>query len=238
MILTSTTHTVPFKAPWREEDPEAPVFHLRAGSVIERGMMEAELAGQHRAGLVAGQDMRAAVTTGIEFLLANDPEKDRVLELFEQELEHEIDKVAALAKNLDEPADPLSTDDRRLLGEVRKILAEHWGEYRDLVTQMERRRAIAPIVALKRFCVKIEGPGVTFTKGGDGQVSDKTLSALDPQEMVLAGSRAFNLQYAQGEEKNSGRPSPSDDSPKDTTSAAPSKAVGKSKGRAGRKIPA
>jgi hypothetical protein len=238
MTILTSTQAVPFKAPWRENDPEAVTFYLRAGTVIERGLMEAEIAGDHRAGLVHGYELRAAVTSGIQTLLDGDPDHDRVLELFEQELEHEVAKVAAAAKEEPEPSDPLTPEDRRLLGEVRNVLAEHWPEYRALIAQMERRRAVAPIVALKRFCTNIVGAKVKFTKGVDGLVSDKTLAALDPQEMTVAGSRAFGLQYGPGEEKNSGRPSPSDDSPKPTTSAEPSKEAGRSRGRAGRKTPA
>lgn len=238
MTILTSTQAVPFKMPWLENDPEAVTYYLRAGTVIERGLMEAEISGEHRAALVHGYELRSAVTSGIETLLDGDPERDRVLELFEQELEHETEKVAAKAKGEPEPADPLTGDDRRLLGEVRNILAEHWPEYRALAAQMERRRAVAPIVALKRFCVNIVGPGIKFTKGVDGMVSDKTLAALDPQEMSVAGSRAFGLQYGTGEEKNSERPSPSDDNPKPTNSAEPSKGAGRSKGRAGEKTPA
>lgn len=238
MILTTTNKTVPFKAPWRQDDPEAPVFHFRAGSVIERGLMEAEIAGVYRAGLVHGYELRAAVQSGIETLLAEDPDQGRVLELFEEELQHEIAKGEANSKGLAEPEDPLSAADRRLLTDVRSVLAQHWPDYRDLSAQIERRRAVAPIVALKWFCVNIEGPKVAFEKGTDGQVSETTLATLDPLEMAIAGNRAFALQYGQGEEKNSVRPSPSDDSQKPIAMAAPSKGAGKSAARGGAKTPA
>lgn len=205
MILTSTTETVAYKP--RENEPKAPTFYLRAGSVIERAGMEAELAGPHRAGQVYGFELREAARNGIMTLLADDPEMERVLELLNTDLEHTAEVAKALAAGKEAPADPLSADDRRVLVQVREILAEHWGEFRDLDARIQRRRAIAPIVALRRFCVNIEGEGIKFTRGIDGFVSEATLAALDPMEMEAAGNRAFVLQYGIGEEKNSEPPS-------------------------------
>jgi hypothetical protein len=221
MILTSTTETVLFTPPWLEGAPNAPVFQLRAGSVIERGQMEAELAGTHRAGKVFGYELRQAIRSGVLALLSDDPDLDRVLGIVEAESEGD--------------ADTLSEDDRKVLGEVRKVLAEHWSEYRDLVAQLERRREIAPIVALRRFCVSIDAPSLTFARGRDGLVSEATLAALDPLEMLVAGNHAYALQWPGVTEGNSPRPSPSDASPKPSSSAATSKADGRSRGSGGPK---
>lgn len=215
MILTSTTATIDFKAPWREDDPEAPVFTLRAGSVIERAQMEAEIAGPHRAGLVYGYELLAAARSGIATLLADEPEY--------------LEQVQALLNaEVESGADSLSDEDKQVMREVRKILAEHWPEYRDLDAQIERRRNIAPIVALKRFCTKIEGPGITFSAGRDG-VSDTTLGQLAPMEMMIAGNRAFALQYGAtaDAEKNSEQPPASGDGPTSSNSDDTSKAAGK-----------
>lgn len=214
MILTSTTATVPFKAPWREDDPEAPVFTLRAGSVLERAQMEAEIAGPHRAGLVYGYEVLAVARRGVAALLADDPEHlEKVQSLLDAEAEG--------------GADALPDEDKQIMREVRKILSEHWPEYRDLDAQIERRRNIAPIIALKRFCTNIEGPGITFASGRDG-VADATLAALNPMEMMIAGNRAFALQYPSADaEKNSEPGSSSDDAPKSSGSPGKSKAAGK-----------
>lgn len=230
MILTSNGTTTPFTPSWMCDDvgkpkPGAPVITLRAGDVIERGQMLAELAGPHRAGEVYGFELRQAVRSGVIALLAEDPELDRLLALIEAEAEPDA-------------ADPLTDDDKRLLAEIRKVLAVNWPEYRDLVAQLERRRAIAPIVALKRYCVGIVAEGVTFTTGKDGFVSDETLGQLEPFLLSVAGNRAFELQLPKGQEGNSPRPSQSDDSPRPSTSDDTSTADGKSPDDAGAKTPA
>lgn len=226
MILTSKGATTRYTPPWMCDDagnakPGAPVLFLRAGDVIERGQMEAELSGPHRSGQVWGFELRQAIRAGVVALLAEDPDLDRLLCLIEAEGEGE--------------ADALSADDRALLAGVRKILAECWPDYRDLVAQLERRRAIAPIVALKRYCVGMEIEGVTFELGRDGQVSDATMSQIEPFLISVAGNRAYELQQPRGLEGNSPRPSPSDASPKPSGSALRSKVGGKSPARAGRK---
>lgn len=229
MILTSTTEAVEFRVPWRTDDPKAPVFFLRAGSVIERGQMEAEIAGPHRAALVHGFELRAAVKNGITTLLGDDPEHESLIALFDTELEHEIAKGEAQGKGQEPPADPLSAEDRQKIAAVHSILGEHWPEYRELQAQMQRRRQIMPIVALKRFCTNIVAPGLTFARSFDGQVSEATLAALQPMEMMFAGDRAYTLQYGSGEEaeKNSERPPSSGAGPKSSGSPAKSKAAGK-----------
>ena len=226
MILTSKGATTPYTPPWMCDDagnakPGAPILHLRAGDVIERGQMEAELSGPHRSAQVWGFELRQAVRGGVIALLADDPDLDRLLGLIDAEGEGETET--------------LSADDRALLASVRKVLAECWPGYRDLVAQLERRRAIAPIVALKRYCVGMEIEGVTFELGRDGQVSDATMSQLEPFLISVAGNRAYELQQPRGLEGNSPRPSPSDASPKPSGSASRSKGGGKSPARVGRK---
>lgn len=224
-ILTSTSEAAePYVVPWREGDPEAPRFYFRAGSIIERGQMEAEISGQHRAGKVWGFELRAAARSGIVALLPDDPGKHHLLGLLDAEGSGD--------------AQDLSEDDKRLLAETRAILAEHWPEYRDLVAQLERRRIIAPLVALRRFCVNIVGDGVTFTRGIDGMVSDSTLAKIDEMEIAMAGNRAFGLQFPPADaEGNSPPASLSGDAPATSVSDAPSKAGGKSKARSGLKTP-
>ena len=226
MILTSTGAVTPYTPPWMRDEtgkpkPGAPVLHLRAGSVIERGEMEAELAGPYRAAEVYGFELRTAVRSGVLTLLAEDPELDRLLGLIEAEA--------------DGDAAELEEDDKQLLSGVRKILAEHWPEYRDLVAQIERRRAIAPIVAFRRYCVEAQIEGVTFERGKDGFVTEATLAQVEPFLLTLAGNYAYSLQRPRGLEGNLPRPSPSDDSRKPSSSAARSKAGGKSATSAGKR---
>lgn len=222
MILTSTTETVPFTPPWRT-DADAPVFHLRAAGVIERGQLEAEIAGTYQAASVMPWDLRAACVDGVNALLDGDPAQDQVLALIEAEASGE--------------GEPLSGDDLRLIEEVRKVLAEHWPPYRDLIAQMERRKALLPIVALRRFCTGIEAKGVTFSRDRTGQVSEATLAQLDPLEMTMAGSRAYALAYGADAEKNLPPPSQSGDGPATSGSDDTSKAAGRSAKRSGKKTP-
>lgn len=222
MISTSTTQSIPYRAPWREDDPEAPVFSLRAPSVIERGMMEAELAAPpHRAAQVRSWDLTDAIRKGVQKLFDGDEDQGRILDLLD------VEDVADLTE-----------DDTFLLNEVRKVLAEHWPPYMDLLAQAARREAIAPIVALRRFCTGIEGGGVTFSKGRDGQVSEQTLGQLQPMEIVAAGSRAYALAYGvgAGTEKNSEQPPASGEGQKTSGSASKSRAAGKSTGSGGSRI--
>jgi len=228
MISTSITTTEPFTPPWLKDKTPLPVFHLRAGSVIERGQMEAELAGEHRAGRVFDFELRQAATEGVSALLADDPDLDQVLGLLAAEGEAEEDG-----------APKLSDADRRQLAQVREILAEHWAPYRSLVGRAERRREIAPIVALRRFCTGWDncksdtGKPVAFRRGPDGQVTSAALGELSQLEMMVAGNRAFSLQYGWGQEGNSERPSPSDDGQQTSGSGSTSTADGKSTGSAG-----
>lgn len=227
MITTSTAETVDYTPPWFDtpgnSDKSPPKFFLRAGSVIERGQMEAELAGKYQSGQVYGYELRAAILGGVQKLLAEDPELDRVLALLEVEAE-EI--ASAGSDDTVEPGDTdgategtpdkkpgegptskLSDEERQLLDEVRKVLAEHWPPYRELVEQLERRREIAPIVALRRFCTGWENvtndknKAVPFTRNRDG-VTDAALGQIKRLELMVAGNRAYALQYAAGQEGN------------------------------------
>ena len=226
MISTSTTARVPFTPSWLEGLPEAPVFQLRAGSVVERGLMEAELAGEHRAGKVYDFELRREMRAGVAALLADDPELDTVLGAIEAEGE-----LVGEAK--------LPDDQERLLREVRDVLRQHWPDYRDLVAQLERRRQIAPIVALKRFCMGWEraigdkGEPAPFARGRDGLVTDAALAGLSGLELLAAGNRAYLLQFGTGQAGNSPRPGSSAKDPTTSPLADASTADGTSAASAG-----
>lgn len=234
MILTSTTETVPFTPPWLcKEDgtPQdgAPVFHLRAAGVIERGQMEAEISGPHRAGRVLGFELRQAMQAGVQVLLADDPDLDRVVMTIAEAGEAELD------------GRKLSEEDAQLLKDVAAVLVDHYPEYRDLVARAERRREIAPIVALRRFCTGWEnvtddqGRPVEYVRGTDGQVAELALGRLSQFEMMMAGNRAYSLAYAGAESGNLPRPGSSAKDPQTSPSASASTAAGKSVKPAGKR---
>lgn len=214
MVATSTK-PIAFTPAWREGDPAAPVFLLTPAGVVERSLMEAELAGRYNAGRVYSFELLAAIRSGVVTLLDGDEAQGRILELID------IEQESGEAE--------LTPADVALLAEVRKILAASWPDYRDLREQMERRRELAPLVALRYFCTGITAPGVTFKRGLDGKVSEATLRALDPLEMTAAGNRAFQMAYLTEEDRgNSARPSSSGDGPATSTSDASSTAAGRS----------
>jgi hypothetical protein len=217
MILTSTTETVPFTPSWLKDQPKAPVYHFRAGGVAERGMLEAELAGTHRAGRIWAFELQAATREGILTLLADDPGVDTLLALFDEEDETN-----------------LSVDERQNRQAVINILAEHWQPYRDLTAQIARRRELAPIVAMRRFLVGFENVEATFARGIDGQVSEATLAAIDPLHLISAGNFAYALLYGGGQERFLEQPSGSADAPKSSPSAK-AKAAGSSAKKPGPK---
>lgn len=220
--MISAEATTTFTPSWLEGQKDPPVFHLRTPGVIARAQMEAELAGQHQAGRVYSFELLVAVREGVLALLDGDEDQGRLLELIDTEVEQGTAQM--------------TDDDRRLLAEVKKVLAVNWPAYRDLIAQIERRRELAPLVALRRFCVDIAGDGVTFTRAPDGMVSDATLLSIDPQVLLAAGNRAFALAYVSEEERgNFARPSSSGDGQPTSNSDDGSTEDGMSTGGDGKK---
>lgn len=227
MISTSTTETIPFTPKWLEGEDAAPVFHLRAGGVIERGQLEAELAGPYRAAKVWGYELSAAIRSGVCALLHDDPELDRLLGLIEAEA-----AIANAEKGDD--VEPLSEDDQRTLAEVRAVLAESWPEYRELVAQLERRREIAPILAFRRFCTGWDNVKTAYARGRDGQVTEAAMRGVAHLEMLSVGNRAYSLLYPDvSTEKNSSRPESSENGQTTSGSDATSTEDGNSPASAG-----
>lgn len=236
MILTSTTEKVRFTPAAHADKPGPPVYLLRAGSVIERGQLEAELAGPYRAGRVYGYELRAAIQSGVATLLAGDAGQDRMFELVAREEEAMTAAAEAIAAGQTPAETTLNADEQRALAEMRRILAEHWPEYRELVAQLERRRELAPVLAFRRFCAGWENVGTTFARGPDGLVSDTALRGLSEFDIIAAGNYAYGLLYAGGQEGNSVPPYASASGPATSSSDALSPAAdGTSPAKGGRR---
>lgn len=229
MILTSTTETVPYTPEWLQGAKDAPVFHLRAGSTIERGQMCAQLDGPLQAAKVWSHQLREAQMQGIDKLFADDPEYDRLVAIFGAE---------------GDEAEALTDDDRKLIEQVTKLLVTHWPDFADLVAQMQRRRELVPIVALTRFCASwdnvrdVDGELVPFEADRNGHVADRALRRVQELDLLAAGNRAYAMQFGGGEEKNFERPSSSDAGQTTSQEAAPPVKAGRSKARGGKKTPA
>lgn len=225
MILnsTKTAAAVPFKPVWRKDASLTPTFMLRAGSILERGAMEAELTGEHRAGIVYVFEERDVLTQGANACLAESPHLSRVLQLIQISGDEKEEAV-------------LSDDDKELLDETRKGLAEVWKPYRDLRAQAARRNELMPIVALQRFCVDIRGEAITFSREPDGRIADATFAGLASFDIMLAGREAYSMQYGRGDQGKSQPGSPSAEGQTSTGSDETTDTVaGSSKASRGRK---
>lgn len=195
MIPTDITTGHPFTPSWREDEENPPRYYFRGASVIERSQIEAELAGEYGAGRVFSVEMISAFRSGLQALLADDPELDRLLELVQAE----------------SMGDAPDGDDRQLLLEARAVLQRHWPEYRALIAQQERRREIMPIILFRRLCCGWDNVSVPFSRGKDKLIPDAVLTRIDPMEMIAAGNFAYGMIYAGDEERNFPPPSPSGD---------------------------
>jgi len=200
MIATSTTDPVKFTPSWLAKEDNPPIFYLRAGSSIERGLMEAELAGEHMAGEIGSHEVREAVLNGVEQLFAGDAEYDRIVSVVTAEPEE---------------VDAFTLGDKALSEAVYRMLGTHWAPYRELLARRARRQQLAPLIALQRFCagwenVKTEkGDLIAFARDPRGFVSEAALVKLPRYDMLAAGNRAYAMQFGGGEEKNSEQPSAS-----------------------------
>jgi len=221
MLSTKEIHR--HTPPWRKDDG-APVFLLRAGSVIDRAMVEAELAGEHQAGRIFAFEFLEAFRQGVTALGSAD-DAAYLIGLAEAE--------AAL-----EGSEALPEGEAKTLAEARVELGKYWPDYRALLAQQARRLEIAPIIALRRFCTGWENVAAPFVRGPDGLLSLDALARLDPLDMRSAGSAAYGLLYPKDLAGNSPQPSQSDESLPLSTADEPSKKDGKSTGKDGRKTPA
>lgn len=218
-MIPLSTQPIRFVAPWRADEADAPVYFIRPGNVVERETLEAELAGDHRAGRVYDFELLEEYISGVSTLLVDDPEHLQLIELAQ---------AKAGGQEL-----PLA--DAQAVAAARDVLAEHWPPYRRLVAQAERRRTIAPMLVFRRFVVGWEGLTEPWRRGPDGMVHLAALAAVPPLELRAAGNHAYGLLYAGSQAGNSSAPSKSDDGQQISTSDEPSAKAGSSKASGGRK---
>lgn len=207
--MTSTSAPTRFVPQWRREEADPPTFLLRAGSVIERESLEAELAGEHRAGRVWPYELANVLCDAFRAIGGEDV--GLLLSLVEREQAHAL-------KN----GDPLDDGEQATLDGARQIAIEYWPDYAALVAQMQRRELLLPILAFRRFCTGWENVKAPYKRGLGGFVDDAALKGVDPLQLRAAGIEAYNLLYLDpSAEKNSAAPSPSSDTPPISGSGAP-----------------
>lgn len=216
MILASTGVTHPFTPKWQEDIAPAPVYHLRAGSVIEREMLEAELAGSYRAGRVWPFELRAALVEALTAFGGDD--RAALIELADRE------QAAALGQ-----ADQaLDAGEQATLDQARQVVAEHWPEYAALLAQMQRRDQLLPVLAFRKFCTGFENVADAEFAMTAGLVAESALRAVPPLALRAAGVFAYQLLYAgPSAEKNLPPPSASKGSRANSRSGGGSRAAGK-----------
>lgn len=202
MIRTSKK-PFPFPLPWNKDQ----IFMIRAGDVIERGEVEAELA-EHGAGTVYSFQLNEAFSAGVVALLGSAEEATPILD--------------ALAAEAD--GQELSPEDRAALDAAREAVRKAWPAYRALLRQDALRSQLSPTIAFQRFVTGWQGEGLpAFAKGPDGLPSLELLAALDPMTVRVVGMNCYRLLFTGGQEGNSAPPLLSDKSPAPSKSDKPVK---------------
>lgn len=189
----------------------APVYLLRAGTPVERELLEAQLAGEYGAGTVWPWDIHDALVRGVETLLP-EGEGAELIALIRADFANALE----------------GDEDKRKLAEVKRLLKLHWPEYRTLCMQMETRSALVPLLAFARFCVGWRNVDAPMARGIDQCLTPVALAAIDSLQLRAAGLKAYDLQYAGSAEKNSAAPLKSGADPKTSNSPADLEKDGKS----------
>ena len=190
MIIASTAAAAaePYTPSW-VEGQTPPTFYLRAGDVIERELMEAQLASPaYGAAEIWPWERQRILLEGLSAMGGDDA--PFLIALAE----------TAAKASLDDAAEIL------LLDQATALVAQHFAPYRLLVEQADRRRGILPIVAFCRYCVRWDNLDADLKRGMDGMIDPASLSAVPPMLIRAAGVEAYNRQYGSAARKNSDAP--------------------------------
>ncbi|MCW2406180.1 hypothetical protein M2336_002809 [Sphingobium sp. B1D7B] len=211
-IVTSTAASAALRytPEWLKQEEKPPVFLLRAGNVLERELMEAELASEHLAGTVWPWELEDACVTGL------------------RELGGEGSEELILLAQTAHSGETISDRDQAVLSEALALLALHWPPYKLLLAQQQRRSQMIPIVAFRRFCIGWENIATPFKRGIDRLVELDSLAGIPSTTLRAAGAQAWRLQHGAVERKNSDAPSKSADDPATSNSGADTPADGSS----------
>lgn len=246
-MIYITTDAQPYTPPWYRKG-SGPLFLIRAGDVGERELFEAELAGEYDAGRVLDMDLEAAFEEGIETLLADAPQQLEGLRALlaaerdirdhnQQVLTEALGKpVADQAAFIKEQCRQLPPGERQGLEEARRLMHQHWPDYRALVARQARRQSLLPLVAFRRFCAGWERLKQPFEAGPDGMPTLAAIRGIPQNDMKAAGLEAYRRLYAASApetRKNLSAPAKSANARRTSRSGAGSKKGGRSRGSAG-----
>jgi len=201
-------------------------FLARPGTVMDRDLLEAELAGpRFNAGRVFDFQLIDALEDALDaWKPADDPDRAPLAELLH------------LARHA--PAD-LSDSQRQLLAGFEETAREHWHAFAALANRRARREILMPALAVSWFLTGWEGIEQPFETGVDGRPTDRTLAAIPSTVRLWLGLEILKLLYLGPDEgKASGSP-PSSPPGRGTLRAAGGRQTaaraGKSQGSATRK---
>lgn len=190
MLALNTTTPVPYTPSWQCDPatgaprPGAPVFHIRPGGIIDRGQVDAELAGPpYNAARVLPWDLIAAAEAGVRQFLDGD------------DLAQVLEAWGALREAVFD-LDKLPPEQRQLLIAIEPALC-NWPEYGELRRREARRDELLPALCVKRFLVGWDHPGAVFATGKDGLVTDGALFQLADFERRAVGLYAYSLMQAE-----------------------------------------
>lgn len=195
MLVSDARTPVRYTPPW-VNDSDPPVFFLRAGTVIERELFEADLAGRFNARVVYAHELRDAMLSGIK-QFAEPDDRDRLMEV----------ALAGLAGRLEIEAD------KALYTALETQMRENWPPYHALHQRLETRRALIPTLAFMKFCVGWEYvfavddlEPLVFARDGIGLVDQDVMRRLDPLMLRSAGNAAYQLLFPSAEQRKNSAP--------------------------------
>jgi hypothetical protein len=180
-----------FTPAWLAERDPAPVFFLRAASILDRDAFEAELEGRYRAGMVPGFLMLDAAIAGVRALVDGD-DAEALIELIRAEYGGE----------------KLPPEEQVKVKAATEILAAYWPDYAAGVEQEARRNAVLPTLAFLRWVDGWEnltgkdGEEIDYARSPRDGIADDLLRRIDPSTLRAAGLRAYAVQYGRTEAKN------------------------------------
>lgn len=225
----STAAPLRLVPPWRQDEARPPVYLVKAATLDERTLFEAELAGAPwNAPRVFDFQLYDCLIDAVSAWYPDeDPDRARLLDIVET-----AQRDPAL----------LDTAGRQLLAALETQAIENWPAYAQLIGARRRRAAILPLRALKRFLVGVEDaePAIPFeTDRRDGTVSDLTLAYLDPGDLSWLGLEIYRRLYLSADEGKASAPLPSSPPGPVTSQAAGDRRTagraGKSPAKSGRK---